>query len=117
MKNKLKFETTPPSAISLTMGIKGCEPLVASSFEPFTSHPSSMAIDLNKQPEEEGEEVLDLNKSLAEDEEELDPLEDVVVVVQVLMRMKKKNKLVKVNTLVFISPSMFPCHFPFPFLS
>jgi hypothetical protein len=42
-----------------------------------------MAIDLNTLLEEEGEEVPDLNKIPDEHEEDLDPLEDVVVAVQV----------------------------------
>lgn len=42
-----------------------------------------MAIDLNTLPEEEGEKVPDLNKSPAEHEEDHNPLEDVVAVVEV----------------------------------
>jgi hypothetical protein len=42
-----------------------------------------MAIDLNTLPEEEGEKVPDLNKSPTEQEEDHNPLEDVVAAVEV----------------------------------
>jgi hypothetical protein len=68
----VKLQTISPAPFLEQVGNKSLVTLSLPSFEPFTSHPSSMLIDLNTLPEEGGEEVPDLNTSPAEREEEQD---------------------------------------------